>query len=119
MLMMVRPPGVPVTMNSSPSLARMVGDMLDSLKAEHDIERWLLLRDQPFNRHRAIVDIHTALPAVGFGDLDISVRRIDPYDLGAQTGHRFGDQTATAPNIEETKALKGTLLEAVTAEMSA
>ena len=29
-LMMVRPPGEPVTMNNLPSLARMVGDMLDS-----------------------------------------------------------------------------------------
>ena len=32
MLMMVRPPGVPVTMNSWPSLAMIVGAMLDSMR---------------------------------------------------------------------------------------
>ena len=31
-LMIVRPPGVPVTMNSLPSLATIVGDMLDSMR---------------------------------------------------------------------------------------
>ena len=30
--MMVRPPGLPVTMNSLPSLARMVGVMLESIR---------------------------------------------------------------------------------------
>ena len=30
--MIVRPPGVPVTMNSLPSLATIVGDMLDSMR---------------------------------------------------------------------------------------
>ena len=31
-LMIVRPPGLPVTMNSLPSFARIVGVMLDSIR---------------------------------------------------------------------------------------
>ena len=59
MLMIVRPPGLPVTMNSLPSFARIVGVMLESIRLPR--RREVRLRaDQPLRRRQARAGVEVA-----------------------------------------------------------
>ncbi len=95
---------------------RMIGNVLDHLHIQHQIERRLAMGQQFLGRAAAIVDVQALFGGVGAGGADIALGRIHAGDRKAQPGHRFAEQASAAADVQQAQALERTALGDVASE---
>src|SRR5262245_25799117 len=76
-----------------------VGDMLDHLHGEHDLEALAGVR-QCLCRGGAVVDGKTLAAGVYLGGLDVSLSRIRAHHRGPEPGDRLAEEAPSAADIE-------------------
>ena len=96
--------------------AHRVGDMLDHLHVEDDVEGFARRR-QRFGRRAAIVDVEALFGGMDARRRDVLLRGIRAHHLRAEPGHGFRQEPAAAADVEEAQALEGADGRRIEAEM--
>ena len=95
-----------------------VCDVLNDFKVEHDVELLASL-GKGFGGGLAVVHGHAGFFCVDLGNLDICARGVGGDNLGSQSCHRFGYQSAAAAYVEDAQAFKRFARLRAVAEMAA
>jgi hypothetical protein len=99
----IRPPGFHQRRTACDK-QRHVGDVLDHLHCQHQVELLALLRELLGGR-AAVIDRKPALLGVHPCRLDVGFRWIDPGHARAEPGQRLAQDSAAAAYIEDAKSL--------------
>ena len=82
-----------------------IGDVLDDFERQGDVETLAGGADL-FDAGGAVVDLQTARLGMGAGDIDRRGIGVDPRYGKAEPGHRLGDKTAAAADVEQPQAVE-------------
>ena len=94
----MRPPGFTISAQRATNRLQ-IGDVLDHLHGEHDVEALAGIRER-LGGGRAVVDAEPGLAGMQPRRRDIGLRRVRADDGGAEPCQRLAQNTAAAADIE-------------------